>query len=673
MPYKSLSDANPSIRGIRPRVTLEQANEIANVADTIAKTNPDGAWAIAIAQFKKLHTVRGGRWVKRQKSRNRESADKVYREYGEGLRGHKPAPDLELDEMDDDEPVAEAATYKTKCQALIRDMASIMADRTLPAPMRTALGHIQSELKRTWADLEKDGTTTEESMGEQLSEVTKTVGGKTFPSSDFLVVENPDEPSTWHLQVMDHGKADHRLMGAAMAALTSSNGFRGNKYEGPKKAEALRKLKAMYKAEDMEMPAMEAATRENGYDMPMAMPSMMPMGATSFADLDAAENAQDAAQEVNRRVYQFQDLVRNALADMTITDKVAAIKKIADEFVALIGELMADPTAPTTESAAIAEGEALAESESGAAFSLVEETATNDGVRAPVTVDFVMIKPGAGNKKDMHWYPADVLKRDAHVFENADIFATDHRDNERSERTKVGKVKAITGFNEQGAPIARTIIFDPDMAEKTRNRAQAGELATLECSILGQGVAKPKDIDGTRYNVVEAITKGIALELVSKAGAGGHALNIQESSQGGETVNEPNTTATPPASGTPPVPAAPATAAAATAPAAPVAEAQPAAASAPAAPVLLAEAEIKRIVGETNLPDVAKARLTERQFKDEKELREAITTEIEYVKKLTGAGKPTNLGSTTPAGEQRISEADYQKRLEDIDRKYGLR
>lgn len=660
MPYANKGEWNPALKGIRPPITNEQANAIANVADAIAKTNPDGAWAISIAQFKKLHTVRGGRWVKRQKKTG-GVAEEIYPEYGEGKHGHRPAPEIDVD---DGEPIAEAATYKSKCQGLIRDMASIMADRTLPAAMRSALEHIQTELKRTWADLEKDGAPTEEAMGEQLSEVTKTVGGKTFPASDFLAVEDPEQPSTWHLQVMDHGKADHRLMGAAMAALTSPNGFRGNKYEGPKKAEALRKLKAMYKAEDMEMPTAEAMS-EDYYGQ--AVPSMPVMGATSFADLDAAENAQDAAQEVNRRVYQFQDLVRNALADMTIPDKVAAIKQIADEFVALIGELMADPTAPPQE-AAVAEGESLAESESGAALSLVEEAAQNDGVRAPVTVDFVMIKPGAGNKKDNHWYPADVLRRDAHVFEGADIFATDHKDNERSERTKVGKVKAITGFNAQGAPIARTIIFDPDMAEKTRNRAQAGELATLECSILGQGVAKPKDIDGTRYNVVEAITKGIALELVSKAGAGGHALNIQESAQGGQTVDGNQTT--PPASGATSVPAAPATTAA---PAAPVTEHQPAAASAPAAPALLAEAEVKRLVGETNLPDAAKARLAERPFKDEAELRTAIAAEVEYVKKLTGAGRPTNLGATAPAGEQRISEADYNKRLDDIDRKYGIR
>uniref|UniRef100_A0A6M3KLR3 Uncharacterized protein n=1 Tax=viral metagenome TaxID=1070528 RepID=A0A6M3KLR3_9ZZZZ len=59
----------------------------------------------------------------------------------------------------------------------------------------------------------------------------------------YLVVE---EDGTEHLPVIgDDGKPDRRLMGAAWAAL--HGGYRGNKYEGPKKQEAIRKLKALYK------------------------------------------------------------------------------------------------------------------------------------------------------------------------------------------------------------------------------------------------------------------------------------------------------------------------------------------------------------------------------------------------------------------------------------------
>lgn len=70
---------------------------------------------------------------------------------------------------------------------------------------------------------------------------------------DYLVVEDRDVKSTWHLPVKRNGKPDHNLMGAAYAALLGG-GYRGNRYEGPKKREAVRKLRALYRAEGMEWP-----------------------------------------------------------------------------------------------------------------------------------------------------------------------------------------------------------------------------------------------------------------------------------------------------------------------------------------------------------------------------------------------------------------------------------
>ncbi len=55
-----------------------------------------------------------------------------------------------------------------------------------------------------------------------------------------------------HLPTRKNGKLDHGLMGSAWAALHS--GFRGNKYEGPKKAQAIAKLKKLYESEGMDTP-----------------------------------------------------------------------------------------------------------------------------------------------------------------------------------------------------------------------------------------------------------------------------------------------------------------------------------------------------------------------------------------------------------------------------------
>ncbi len=64
-----------------------------------------------------------------------------------------------------------------------------------------------------------------------------------------LVTEDSGEK---HLPTKRGGNPDHGLMGAAHAAL--HGGFRGKKYEGPGKDEAIAKLKGMYKSEGMDWP-----------------------------------------------------------------------------------------------------------------------------------------------------------------------------------------------------------------------------------------------------------------------------------------------------------------------------------------------------------------------------------------------------------------------------------
>lgn len=76
-----------------------------------------------------------------------------------------------------------------------------------------------------------------------------------LPASSYLVIEDPEKVTTWHLPVKDaSGKPDHNLMGAAWAALTAPGGHRGNKYEGPNKQEAIGKLRKLYASENMAVP-----------------------------------------------------------------------------------------------------------------------------------------------------------------------------------------------------------------------------------------------------------------------------------------------------------------------------------------------------------------------------------------------------------------------------------
>ena len=97
-------------------------------------------------------------------------------------------------------------------------------------------------------------------QGEAKAAVLKKEKDGEHPASHYLVVEDAEKPSTWHLRVRDaDGNLDHRLMGAAWAAL--HEGYRGQRYEGPDKEAAIAKLKKLYKQEDMEPPGKSFAVK----------------------------------------------------------------------------------------------------------------------------------------------------------------------------------------------------------------------------------------------------------------------------------------------------------------------------------------------------------------------------------------------------------------------------
>jgi len=86
-----------------------------------------------------------------------------------------------------------------------------------------------------------------------MASVTKSEPDGRHPASHYLVVEDAEQPSTWHLRVRDaNGALNHTLMGAAWAAL--HDGYRGKKYKGPGKEAAIVKLKVFYKSEGMDLP-----------------------------------------------------------------------------------------------------------------------------------------------------------------------------------------------------------------------------------------------------------------------------------------------------------------------------------------------------------------------------------------------------------------------------------
>ncbi len=156
-----------------------------------------------------------------------------------------------------------------------------------------------------------------------LVKASKTVDGKDYPASDFLVVEDAEKPSTWHLQVKENGKPNHTLMGGAYAALESPGGHRGKKYEGPNKSEAVKKLKALYASEKMDWPG-------------DAKKSDTASGTSSTIDGGVAESVVTVTHETTTK-------------DVTIVEKDGKADAIDAKTAELAAQAVAQQSAPAAE------------------------------------------------------------------------------------------------------------------------------------------------------------------------------------------------------------------------------------------------------------------------------------------------------------------------------------
>lgn len=127
-------------------------------------------------------------------------------------------------------------------------------------PVGESLGEYDSEeeaveqVRALYAAEKRGDTPSEVEEEEEKAAPKKKEGDGEHPASHYLVVEDPDKPTTWHLRVRNvEGELDHGLMGAAHAALTV--GYRGNRYQGPNAKKALARLKKLYEEEGMDLPS----------------------------------------------------------------------------------------------------------------------------------------------------------------------------------------------------------------------------------------------------------------------------------------------------------------------------------------------------------------------------------------------------------------------------------
>jgi hypothetical protein len=570
MPYKDLSSIPNGLAGIKPPITLEQANEIAAQADAIPESEGVSPWGAAINSFKKRYKPNpsGDGWVKRT-----EEAE-------------TPEPDAEP------EPVAEAATYKAAAMRLARDMAALLADRTVPAPLRKEVEDVRAMLRRTWADLEAEANGTERPTREEPED------------EDEGEMEEGANPLLERTYVT---LAGHKLVSLADCV----------------------------RAYEASLAPVAEAKPEPAIITPEAIIDPRP----------TPDKAREWATQLGALLAEVTTYLREqAQSEPEPTPDVRS-EPIAEAATPGEGDQTSDPTAadvpaPVAESIKYEETSeqevqlsetAIAEDASGHVLELAEAMPQAWDGQGPLKLRTVLIEAGPGNSRDRHYYPAEMLQRCAPLFEGKKMYATDHKDSEKSVRTEVADIlKCPAGYTERGGIIAEVGIFDPDFARKAWNRAQMGTLQNLAVSIVGAGKTRRGVVDGQSYDVVTDITEGAA-DWVTAAGAGGRALAIAETAQ--PSAPEEETTH------------------------------------------MLEKDKVAEILkARSGVTEAMAARLGEREYKSAEAVEAAVVAELDYIAEAAGAGKPTGLAESaqpaTPAHKGRSAE-EHDAAMQALMKRWG--
>lgn len=74
MPYKKISEINPALAGIEPKISLADANKIAKQADAIGG---EYGWPTAIKHFKDTHKIVDGKWIEKSKEEQKMADEEL--------------------------------------------------------------------------------------------------------------------------------------------------------------------------------------------------------------------------------------------------------------------------------------------------------------------------------------------------------------------------------------------------------------------------------------------------------------------------------------------------------------------------------------------------------------------------------------------------------------------
>ena len=375
-------------------------------------------------------------------------------------------------------------------------------------------------------------------------------------------------------------------------------------------------------------------------------------GITSFEQLEAQEKIIKKAIEIEDLTISFRRMITNVMQSIEIEDKIGGINKLTKEFTSRLNSMQE-----------IAQRKAIKENEENKAEFAESElspiTELSESETGPLHAIVRIIKPGWGNKKHNHYYPKDILQRDAFQFVGAKMYETDHRPNEKSTRTWVSTIEDIVG-SDNGAPLAKVAVHNEDFAGRLRNLNELGMLEKMECSILANGLAKSGfKLNGREGKQVEAITNVSSVDWVTRAGAGGAAVSLMENDKL-ESNKEKDMSELDKKAETEQKEIQPENVEEVE-----ILESEEQIEEKEQEPTLMSVAEIKEVLSKTDLPKYAQTRLAfSGRFISEEEIKEVAEAELEYIKTVTRSGKPFGMSKQTEKKSENIdkfAEANAKK------------
>jgi len=340
-----------------------------------------------------------------------------------------------------------------------------------------------------------------------------------------------------HLPVTDEsGTPNHRLMGAAWAAL--HGGYRGNKYEGPDKAKAISTLKAMYKAEKMDMPMeadfsagaffQEALRKDDSFDS-IRCKVMDAINANIRAGVDMDADGDGSQDAIEYACAWCQDIFPGAVVYSMNGKLMQCDYSIDADGDVQLGTPSEVEMAyqPVSASASDAGESTRANSRALAVECQGLQESAYDSAQGELTV--TVIKPGFSKNKTngrQRFYPSETLTKAAPIFKGAKMFAdhaTESEDKARPEGSIRNWVANVTDSwaESDGTVKAKARVIDPPFKAKLDRLKDTNLLNEMGVSVRIAGAWSPAEIDGQEAARIDEIVSARSVDFVTFAGAGG--------------------------------------------------------------------------------------------------------------------------------------------------------